>query len=200
VITRRQVVDDALVAMISVKKASAERLVLFAGEEGYLKADEYLEAGKFAIAGEGYLAFLQKHPNHPDAHDIMKKATEAFVNAGYLDKAIWVQGEMMKAFPTHPSDDLMDLAKLEKDAGRYDDAIDHALKAAEAAPSAEEALWWKLYWAWFVQIRDGNQAGISAVQQVQQEITSSGVTNPALAERAALRLTEYQQQLVKTGR
>ena len=180
---------------VSLEKASAERQALFAAEEGYLKADEYFEAGKFAIAGEGYLTFLTHHPTHPDAREIMKKARDAFLKAGYKDKAFWVQEEMMKAHPQTKFADMAELASLEKEAGMYAKAAGHMAEAAELAPNPEERLWKRLYWAWYVQLAQGPAAGISAMEQVQQEIVSSGVSNPKLGEHASRRLSEWQQQL-----
>jgi hypothetical protein len=180
---------------VSIEKASAERQALFAADEGYLKADEYFEAGKFAIAGEGYLTFLQHHPEHADAREVMKKARDAFFKAGYKDKAFWVHEEMIKDFPAQRSGDIWELAQLEKDSGLYDRAVNHAAQAAELSSNAEERLWRRLYWAWYVQLRDGAPAGIAALQQVQQEIATSGVTNPKLAENAAKRMQEWRQQI-----
>ena len=84
---------------------------------------------------------------------------------------------------------------MEKDSGLYDRAVNHAAQAAELSSNAEERLWRRLYWAWYVQLRDGAPAGIAALQQVQQEIATSGVTNPKLAENAAKRMQEWQQQI-----
>lgn len=184
---------------MSLEKASADRQALFAGEEGYRKADEYFETGKFAIAGEGYLTFIQNHPDHQDVREVMKKARDAFLKAGYKDKAFWVQEEMMKAFPAHQPADLWEQATLEKDAGLYDRAVDHAAQAAELAPNPEERLWKRLYWAWYVQLRDGNTAGIAALQQVQGEIAASGVANPKLAGNAAQRMAEWQRLAAGIG-
>ncbi|HYF33736.1 MAG TPA: hypothetical protein VD994_00490, partial [Prosthecobacter sp.] len=158
-----KVLQDALNG-VSIEKASAERQAMFAADEGYLKADEYFEAGKYAIAGEGYLTFLQNHPEHADAREVMKKARDAFLRAGYKDKAFWVHEEMMKTFPKHQAGDLWEQAQLEKEAGLYDRAVDHAAQAAELAPNPEERLWRRLYWAWYVQLRDGSTAGIAALQ------------------------------------
>jgi TolA-binding protein len=180
-------------AGISLEGASADRQKLFAAEEGYLKADEYAAAGQYAIAGEGYLTFLQNHPDHADARDVMKKARDSFLKAGYKDKAFWVQEEMMKSFPQFQSADLWEQAGLEKEAGLYDNAVNHAAQAAEMASNPEERLWRRLYWAWYVQLRDGTPAGIAALQQVQREIATSGVNNPRLAENAAQRMQEWQR-------
>ena len=179
---------------VNLENASAERQALFAAAEGYLKADEYAAAGQHAIAGEGYLTFLQNHPEHADARDVMKKARDSFLKAGYKDKAFWVHEEMMKTFPEHQSADLWDQAVLEKEAGLYDRAVNHAAQAAELASNPEDRLWRRLYWAWYVQLRDGSPAGIAALQQVQQEIAASGVKNPKLAEHAARRMQEWRQQ------
>lgn len=185
-------------AGVNLEKASAERNLLFAAEEGYLKADEYAAAGQHAIAGEGYLTFLQKHPEHPDARDVMKKARDAFLKAGYKDKAFWVHEEMMKANPQHQPADIEELAYLEKEAGRYDTAAAHMAQAAQLDPNVESRLWKRLYWAYYMQLGNGNAAGLEALRQVQQEITASGVTNPLLHQRAQEHLIEWQQQLSRT--
>ena len=179
---------------VNMEKASADRSALFAAEEGYLKADEYFEAGKYAIAGEGYLTFLQHNPNHPDVRGVLKKARDAFLNAGYTDKAFWVHEEMMKQFPQHQSSDLWEQAQLEKDAGQYDAAVNHAAQAAELATNAEERLWRRSYWAWYVMLRDGNAAGIAALRQVQQEIAVGGFPEDhLLAVKARQKLLEWQK-------
>lgn len=180
---------------VSLERASVERSELFAGEDGYVKADEYFEAGKFMIAGEGYLTFVQSNPGHPDTREVMKKARDAFLKAGYKDKAFWVQDEMMKAFPDHMAADVEELAVLEKNAGMYDRAVEHMAQAADLAGSVEERLWKRLYWAWYVQLRDGAAAGITALEQVQREIAASGVRNPKLEENASRRMREWQEQL-----
>lgn len=179
---------------ISIEKASAERQALFAAEEGYLKADEYFEAGKFAIAGEGYLTFLQHHPDHADAREVMKKARNAFLKAGYKDKAFWVQDEMIKRYPQFAANDLWEQAQLEKEAGLYDAAVRHAAQAAELTANIEERLWRRLYWAYYVEVSNGTAAGIAAYLQVQQEILASGVTNPRLIARAQEKLLELQRK------
>jgi len=180
---------------VSLEKASADRQKLFATAEGYLKADEYAAAGQHAIAGEGYLTFLQHHPQHPDARDVMKKARDSFLKAGYKDKAFWVQEEMMKANPQHQLADLEELAHIEKEAGIYDRASQHMQQAAQLDPNAESRLWKRMYWAWFVQLHEGNTAGLNALRQVRQEIVTSGVNNPTLNQRLEQHMIEWQRQL-----
>jgi tetratricopeptide (TPR) repeat protein len=184
-------------AGVSLEKASADRQKLFAAEEGYLKADEYAAAGQHAIAGEGYLTFLQHHPQHADARDVMKKARDAFLKAGYKDKAFWVQDEMMKANPQHQLADLEELAHVEKDAGLYDRAMEHMNQAAQLDPDVGSRLWKRMYWAWFVRLRNGNAAGIEALTQVQREITASGTNNAKLNERAQEQMNEMRQLLAR---
>lgn len=180
---------------VSIEKASADRAALFAAAEGYLKADEYFEAGKYAIAGEGYLTFVQHNPKHADVRGVLKKARDAFLKAGYTDKAFWVQEEMMKQFPQFQSSDLWEQSRLEKEAGLYDAAVNHALQAAELAPNPEERLWRRSYWAWYVVLRDGTAAGVDAMRQVQQEIAAGGFgENHLLAVKARERLLEWQNR------
>jgi tetratricopeptide (TPR) repeat protein len=182
---------------VSLEKASADRQRLFASEEGYLKADEYAAAGQHAIAGEGYLTFLQNHPQHPDARDVMKKARDSFLKAGYKDKAFWVHEEMMKANPQHQLADMEELAHVEKDAGRYDRAMEHMAQAAQLDPDVGSRLWKRMYWAWFVRLQNGNAAGIDALTQVQREIATSGINSAKLNERVQQQMGEMQQQLAK---
>jgi len=179
---------------VSLERASADRAALFAAEEGYLKADEYFEAGKYAIAGEGYLTFVQHHPNHPDLRGILKKARDAFLKANYSDKAFWVHEEMMKQFPQHRSNDLWEQAQLEKSSGDYAAAVKHAQESPELATNPEERLWRRSYWAWYVMLRDGNAAGVAALRQVQQEIAAGGFPEThRLAVKAREKLLEWQK-------
>jgi hypothetical protein len=180
---------------VNMEKASADRNALFAAAEGYLKADEYFEAGKYAIAGEGYLTFLQHNPNHADVRSVLKKARDAFLKAGYAEKAFWVNEEMMKKFPQHRANDLWEQANLEKGAGLYDSAVKHAAEAAELAPTPEERLWRRSYWAYYVQLRDGNDAGIAALRQVQQEIADAGFdANTKIAMKMQEKLVEWKKK------
>lgn len=177
---------------ISLEKASEDRQALFKAVEGYLKADEYFEAEKFAIAGEGYLAFLSTHPDHPDAHNIMGRARRAFARAGYPDKAMWVQEEMIANFPENRFNDLFVLGQMKKSANRYDDAIAHVEEAMELAPTPEDRAWKQLYWAWYHQLRDGNEAGLAMYQQVAEDVAAAGITNPRVIERVQEKITELE--------
>ena len=177
---------------ISLESASEERDSLFRKEDGNLKADEYFAAGKFAIAGEGYLAFLEANPDHPDAYDILKRASNSFARAGYHDKAIWAQNELMANLGERRSADVAALAQLEKDAGRLDDAIAHAAEAAEIAAEPQQVLWNRMYWAWYNQLRDGDQAGLDAYRQVQQEIISGGFADGKLGQRVSDKIEEIE--------
>jgi len=173
-------------AGVNLERASADRQALFAAEEGYLKADEYAAADQHAIAGEGYLTFLQKHPQHPDARDVMKKARDSFLKAGYKDKAFWVPDEMMKANPQHQAADIEELAYLEKEAGSYDSAAAHMAQAAQIDSNVESRLW---------NASTGRITFSSAMPQVSKP---SGVTNPLLHQRAQAHLIEWQKQLSRT--
>ena len=76
------------------------------------------------------------------------------------DKAFWVQDEMMKASPQDQRADLEELAHLEKDAGRYHQAMEHMNESAQLDPDVGSRLWKRMYWAWFVQLQNGNTAGV----------------------------------------
>lgn len=185
---------------ISLEGASAERDALFRGPEGYLKADEYFAAGKFAIAGEGYLAFLEEHPDHPDAYNVLENARNAFKKAGYMDKAIWAQEELIsnRAEGVLPKD-LITLANLEKEAGNYDAAIKHTEAAAEMYGPGSDRLWQRLYSAWYHRLRDGNEAGLEKYREVQREIERAGYSEDKLGDRVREKIAEIER-IQATGR
>ncbi|MGI9240091.1 MAG: tetratricopeptide repeat protein [Verrucomicrobiales bacterium] len=179
---------------ISLESASEERDALFRSEDGYLKADEYFAAGKFAIAAEGYLAFLESNPEHPQAYDILKRARQAFTRAGYSDKAVWAQQELLRNLgEDRRAEDVMTLAQLEKDAGSLDSAIDHAAEAADRATDVGSRLWNRMYWAWYNQLRDGDSAGLNAYREVQREIDAAGQGGEKVGIRVREKIEEIER-------
>ena len=64
------------------------------------------------------------------------------------------------------SQELMRLASLEKGNKRYQDAIRHVEEAAEYESQNEAKLWRLSYRAWYVQLEQGEQAGIQAYQEL----------------------------------
>lgn len=179
---------------ISLEASSEERDALFRAEDGYLKADEYFAAEKFAIAGEGYLAFLESHPDHPEAYDILKRARQAFLRAGYEDKAIWAQEQLLANLgDERRATDVATLARLEKQAGHYDDAIEHASEAAELSLNPTERLWNRMYWAWYHQLRDGEQAGLDAYREVEREIEAAGQSEGKLGVQVRAKIAEIER-------
>jgi hypothetical protein len=112
VIERLERLETALTAMKDVKeelaaaKLRAMREEEFRAEDGYTLADELLAQKQFAVAANGILTFLDAHPDHPDARDLMTKARDAFLEAGYGDKALWLQEEIMKKSPESRGADL----------------------------------------------------------------------------------------------
>lgn len=159
---------------ISIEVASDERQKIFASPDGVLRADEYYEAGKFSIAAEGYLTYYRNYPDGPDSRGVLDRARRSYRQAGYQDMAIWVQEEMMRLFPENRVTDLTTLAEMEKDAGLYDAAIEHSAEAAELMPETQSRLWQRMYWAWYNQLRDGNEAGLEAYRTVKEEIRTAG--------------------------
>lgn len=185
----------AAVANLDVTTVLEEREEIFASEEGRGKADEFYEMGQFATAGEGYLTFLRKFPEHPDAEVILKRASQAFRKAGYEDKALMVFGSMVEAFPESRGDNLAELARMELGAKRYDDAIAHATEAAELAGTVDERYWRLLYRAWYVQERDGIPAGVAAYQEVERSLASEGLGETPMFTRAVEKREELQKRL-----
>jgi tetratricopeptide (TPR) repeat protein len=183
---------------VSIESASAERAELFAAKDGNLKADEYFEAGKFAIAGEGYLKFLEAHPDHPDHRAILERTRSAFEQAGYRDKAIWAQEELLRIHPETRAEDLMTLAALEKDVGRYDDAARHAAESA-ALHEDSQRYWNLLYAAWYTQLGKGNPAGLDAYRNVQRQIEAAGYRDSKLGQRAQEKIREIERQIAVTN-
>lgn len=61
-------------AGVDLEAASAKRDEIFAGSKGALKAAEYYEADKYAVAAEGYLTLLRAHPDHPEDRSIVERA------------------------------------------------------------------------------------------------------------------------------
>jgi hypothetical protein len=76
-ITESRDTRDELAAA-TLKEEREQRL---RSEDGYLAADDLLAEKKFALAANAYLAFLEHHPDHADAHDLMAKACDAFLSA-----------------------------------------------------------------------------------------------------------------------
>lgn len=179
---------------ISLEASSAERNELFIGENGHLKADEYFAAKQFAIAGEGYLKFLEAHPDHPDHRSILERARSAFNKAGYGDKAIWAQEELMRIYPERRTQDLMTLARLEKDAGRFESAATHAAEAG-ALDQTSNRYWNLLYAAWYTELDQGPQASLDYYRNVQQQIVQAGYGEHALGVRAQEKIDELERRL-----
>src|SRR4030095_11877884 len=102
-------------------------------EDGAVIAEELLAQGKLAAGGNGILAFLESHPDHPDTQDLMRRARTAFQQSGYLNKALWLHGEIMKKFPEHRGGDLQLLAMLEKRMKKYDEAMQHFNESVDLA-------------------------------------------------------------------
>ena len=65
-------------------------------------------------------------------------------------------------------------SKMEKAAGRYDDAIAHMAESAELAGDVETRLWRRMYWAWYNELQDG-PTGLEAYREVQREIAEAGI-------------------------
>lgn len=180
---------------ISIESASAERAEIFASEEGAIKADEYFEAGKFAIAAEGYMTYYRNHPEDPDAKSILTRARDAYSKAGYKDMAIYLQEEITEFFPDQRAANLETLATMYKNVGDYDAAIRFADESASLTTDPQKKLWTRLYWAWYNELRDGPDAGLAAYQLVQGEIQQAGFTDHKLNSRAQEKIDDLLQRI-----
>lgn len=180
---------------IDLEQTAEERKEMFQADDGFEKADAYFEAGKYTIAADGYLQFVQAHPDHPDSRNILERARRSYEKAGYSDMAIWVQEEMMKSLPESRPADLMTLAAMEKSAGRMDSAVEHSAEAAELATDPATQIWNRMYWAWYKQLRDGTQAGLDAYLQVQTEIQQAGLGDQKMAVKTQEKIDEMRKLL-----
>ncbi len=150
----------------------------FRSEDGFAVAEELLAEKKFVVGANGILTFLESHPDHPDAQDLMRRARSAFLQSGYLDKALWMQDEIMKKFPEHRGGDLYQLGMLEKRMKKFDDAtrhLDESVGLATTDPDRMKRLFGR---AELVHERDGDRAGLEAYREVERLATAAG-TGPA---------------------
>lgn len=179
---------------ISIESVSEERAKLFAAENGHLKADEYFAAEKYAVAGEGYLRFLEHHPEHPDHRNILERARNSFRKAGYLEKAMWAQEELMRLYPEHRARDLMALAGMEKANGSYAEAARHAAEATSLEQTGQRH-WYGLFAAWYTELAQGPQAGLAYYRKIEQEIIAAGYQNDKLGRRARESIELLEKQI-----
>jgi tetratricopeptide (TPR) repeat protein len=149
-------------------RAAAPEAPDFAAADGYVHADALLESGKYATAADGYLKFLAANPDHPDYRDLAAKARNALMKAGYSERAIDFQKELIEQFPEHRADDLATLSTLEKESKKYDDAIAHLSESIDLTVDTESRLWRMMYRAWYVQLRDGDAAGLDAYRELDR--------------------------------
>lgn len=182
----------------SVEELAAERMEQFKAEDGFLKAAEYFEAGKYELAGQGYLTFLAAHPDHPEHRSLVKKARQAFAAAGNLDRAIAVQEELMEIYPENKAGDLMDLAKLQQQAGKYQEAAENAASSAELTNDSSK-YWNLLYSAWYTQLGEGLDAGLTAHREVEAQITAAGHGDGKLGERVREKIAEIEREQARQG-
>ncbi len=180
---------------LSLEAHSQKREEIFRSEFGYEKADEYFELRNFTVAGNGYLQFLEAHPDHPDARDVLQKARDAFLEANYHGKAEWVQTQVMERNPEFLAEDAYKMAWMLKQQRRYDEAISYIDQAAEAARNDVDRLWRRSYRAFLIQQRDGNSAGIDAYNELLKEIDRANLSDKALGDDARSRIANLKTRV-----
>jgi len=159
-------------------------------EDGAVIAEELLAQGKLAAGGNGILAFLESHPDHPDTQDLMRRARNAFQQSGYLDKALWLHGEIMKKFPEHRGGDLQLLAMLEKRMKKYDEAMQHFNESLELAKTDQDRVSRLLSRAELIHERDGDSAGLEAYREVERSAKAAGIETAGEAGKRANSIEE----------
>ncbi|MBI4604230.1 MAG: hypothetical protein HY721_19905 [Planctomycetes bacterium] len=159
----------------------------FRAEDGFTLADELLVQKQFALGANGILTFLDAHPNHPDTRDLMKKARGAFLEAGYGEKALWLQDEIMKKSPESRGAELYSLAMLEKRLRKTEDALRHINESVELATTDQDRMNRMFYRAYLLHQRDGEEVGLQAYREVERLSKAVGyaVTRDEAGKRAA---------------
>ena len=171
----------------------------FGADGGYVHADKLAEGGKHSAAAEGYLKFLENHPDHPDFHDIAQKARVSLLRSGYVDQAIDVLKQLIEKFPERQERDYSILATMEKNAERYDDAIEHLEASIERTADKQTRLWRLMYRAWYVHLRDGDAAGLAAYREVDRIRESLGVNIEKMKKRLAEKINVLEERLRAPG-
>jgi tetratricopeptide (TPR) repeat protein len=179
-------VSDEL-ALLKLREKLQEQ---YRADDGFAIAEELLAQGKFAAGGNGILTFLESHPDHPDTQDLMRRARSAFEQSGNLDKALWLQQEIMKKFPEHRGGDLHLLALLEKRMKKQDDALQHFNESVDLAVTEQERITRLLSRAELVHELNGDSAGLEAYREVERLAKAAGIEAADEARKRADRIEE----------
>jgi tetratricopeptide (TPR) repeat protein len=179
-------VSDEL-ALLKLREKLQEQ---YRADDGFAIAEELLAQGKFAAGGNGILTFLESHPDHPDTQDLMRRARSAFEQSGNLDKALWLQQEIMKKFPEHRGGDLHLLALLEKRMKKQDDALQHFNESVDLAVTDQERINRLLSRAELVHELNGDSAGLEAYREVERLAKAAGIESADEARKRADRIEE----------
>ena len=178
--------SDALAAL-ELRDKLQER---YRADDGFAIAEELLAEGKFAAGANGILTFLESHPDHPDTQDLMRRARSAFQESGNLDKALWLQGEIMKKYPEHRGGDLYLLGKLEQRMKKHDDAMRHFDESVGLATTDQERVSRMLSRAELVHEREGDSAGRDAYREVESLARTAGIESADEVGKRADRIEE----------
>ena len=84
-------------------------------------------------------------------------------------------------------------------AERYDDAIEHVGASIERTSDKQTRLWRMMYRAWYIQLRDGDAAGIEAYREVEQTRQALGVNIEKMKTRLADKIREAEERLRAPG-
>ncbi len=167
----------------------------FAADDGFVHADRLSEAGKHSLAAEGYIEFLENNAEHPDFHDIAHRARRELLRAGYVDRALDLQKALIERYPEYQEQNYSTLAMMEKNAGRYGDAIEHLTESINRTTHTETRLWRLMYRAWYIQLRDGDAAGLTAYRDVDRTRQELGVTTGKIPGKIAEKIEQIEKRL-----
>jgi hypothetical protein len=110
--------------------------------------------------------------------------------AGYLDKALWLQGEIMKKYPEHRAGDLYQQAMLEKRMKRYDDALRDLDESLALGSTDQDRISRLLDRAEIIEQRDGASAGLASYREVERIASDAGHDAANEARKRADRIEE----------
>ncbi len=155
----------------------------FTAEDGYVHATRLAEAGKHNAAAEGYMKFLEKFPDHVDARDIAKKARANFMKAGFKQRAIDIQKDIIEAYPDYNEEDYSTLARMYFDMKHYDEAIENVTKSIDLMQPGNDQLWKMMYRAWYIELGRPPEEGIAAYEEVDRRRAELGIENKQMKDK-----------------
>jgi len=173
----------------------------FASTDGYLNADDCFAKGEYGQAAKGYETFLEHHGDHPEARRSLVKLREAYSRMEDSEKAIEVQEELIQRYPEQSGyEDFMILARMKRDLGRVEEAVAHTEQAIAKAPDLGALVGGQMTRAWFIEERDGLDAGLGAYREIEQDILKQGGTDSPFLEPCRKNISRIEEKVARRAR